>query len=30
VKQIGDVPTRGDRPAEKVVIEKATVTEQPK
>ena len=30
VKKIGDVPTRGDRPAEKVVIEKATVTEQPK
>ncbi len=30
VKKIGKVSTRGDRPVEKVVIEKVTVTEQPK
>ncbi|MCI0464904.1 MAG: peptidylprolyl isomerase [Gemmataceae bacterium] len=30
VKAIGKVPTRSDRPVDKVVIEKVTVTEQPK
>ena len=30
VKKIGETPTRGDKPVEKIVIEKATVTEQPK
>jgi peptidyl-prolyl cis-trans isomerase B (cyclophilin B) len=30
VRKIGKVPTRGDRPVEKVVIEKVTITEQPK
>jgi len=30
VKKIGEVATRGDKPNEKVVIEKVTVTEQPK
>lgn len=28
VKKIGDTPTRGDRPVDKVMIEKVTVTEQ--
>ena len=30
VRKIGETPTRGDRPAEKVTIEKVTVTEQPR
>ncbi len=30
MKKIGEAPTRGDKPVEKVVIEKVTVTEQPK
>jgi len=30
VKKIGEMPTRGDKPVEKVVVEKVTVTEQPK
>jgi cyclophilin family peptidyl-prolyl cis-trans isomerase len=30
VRSIGSVPTRGDKPTEKVVIKKVTVTEKPK